>query len=503
MAALGSQVREGFVKCGQQHVLDAWEATAEEAAKASFRSQLQAVSRDLSRFENILKTCLPQAAKEASAATAQAAAAQGPAREPPEDACISRLADRRPDLVQRWRALGYEAMRRGQYAVLLLAGGQGTRLGSADPKGCYDVGLPSRKSLFQLQAERLLRTQQLSRVGVEADASSGAPCPPIPWYIMTSDATHEATRDFFQRHAYFGLEPSQVLFFQQGMLPSVTPEGKMILETPSKIAMNPDGNGGLYPALQREGMLADMAARGVRHVNCYCVDNVLAKVADPVFVGYCIEKGATCGAKVLAKRGPHEKVGAFVQPVAAAPARDAGEAGAAGARAEGADGGQVSASAAASQACQGLEVIEYSELGQEMAEALDPVTGQLRFQWANICMHYFHTDFLRDVLQWPSSRRFHIAQKKIPSAAGLVDAIKFEQFIFDPFPNCRNFALFEVCRPCQMPWDTFQPLLITHILEPSEGTVLAPQVMSHYTWQLVGMGSPFLFRNMVLVTPYS
>lgn len=308
-----------------------------------------------------------------------------------------------------WTQAGFKLIAEGKVAVLLLAGGQGTRLGSSAPKGCYDIGLPSHKSLFQLQAERLIRVQQLA-----ADATYGKGCAvrhPIRWYIMTSPSTDTPTQDHFTKHQHFGLDPTQLFFFQQGQMPCLTPEGKVIMASSHSLAKAPDGNGGVYLALAKSGALANMQSHGIEAVDCFAVDNALIKPADPLFIGHCYTQQTDCGARVVAKAYPEEKVGVFARRGAH------------------------------------VEVVEYSEMDPEEAASVDPGTGELRYAWSNVCMHYFTTDFLASMAdKLKQQGQYHIAHKKIPSKDGPVQGVKLELFIFDTFPMAQQVTLMEVAR---------------------------------------------------------
>ncbi|XP_051134430.1 UDP-N-acetylglucosamine diphosphorylase 1-like isoform X2 [Andrographis paniculata] len=332
--------------------------------------------------------------------------------EPVPESNVSTVENRTMEEREKWWKMGLKAILEGKLGVLLLSGGQGTRLGSSDPKGCFNIGLPSGKSLFQLQAERILRVQMLAAQSVNEDAGS-ARVTPIHWYIMTSPFTDEATRKFFENHKYFGLEADQVTFFQQGTIPCVSRDGRFIMETPYKVAKSPDGNGGVYLALKSSGLLEDMAMRGIKYLDCYGVDNALVRVADPTFLGYFIEAGVASAAKVVRKAYPQEKVGVFVQR---------------------GKGGPVS-------------VVEYSELDQSLASEINQGTGRLRYCWSNVCLHMFTLDFLNQVANGlEKDSIYHLAEKSIPSIHGHTVGFKLEQFIFDAFPYAPSTALFEVVR---------------------------------------------------------
>ncbi|KAJ6942771.1 UDP-N-acetylglucosamine diphosphorylase 2-like [Populus alba x Populus x berolinensis] len=323
---------------------------------------------------------------------------------------VSTVEDRTIEERERWWKMGLKAISDGKLAVVLLSGGQGTRLGSSDPKGCFNIGLPSGKSLFQLQAERILCVQRLAAQALSEGSGSSVS---IHWYIMTSPFTHDSTRFFFENHKYFGLEADQVTFFQQGTIPCVSKDGRFIMETPFRVAKAPGGNGGVYSALKYSKLLEDMASRGIKYVDCYGVDNALVRVADPAFLGYFIDKGVAAAAKVVRKAYPQEKVGVFVRQGKGGP----------------------------------LTVVEYSELDQSLASAVNQQTGRLRFCWSNVCLHMFSLDFLNQVANGlEKDSIYHLAEKRIPSIHGDTMGLKLEQFIFDAFPYAPSTALFEVPR---------------------------------------------------------
>jgi len=282
----------------------------------------------------------------------------------------------------------------------------------------YDIGLTSGKTLFCLIAEKIRKLIQLSEANDDIESKNTVGPVRVPLYIMTSPMNDKTTREYFETNEYFGLPPDDVLFFSQGTLPCLSPCGRILMESQSKCAMAPDGNGGVYPAMERCGIISDMTSRGIEHIHAFAIDNALTKPADPTFVGYCIAEKADCGNKVLWKAGPHEKVGVIAEM----------------------DG----------KPC----VVEYSILSKDMTEMVDD-DNKLIYGAANVCNHYYNLSFLKDRVLPKLGSMYHIADKKIPvwneemgaaAAPSTNNGIKLESFIFDVFPLSSSMAMLEVDR---------------------------------------------------------
>ncbi|KAJ5580171.1 uncharacterized protein N7459_006156 [Penicillium hispanicum] len=343
--------------------------------------------------------------------------------EPLPEVATASILDSDPADIQKWYDAGLKQVAENNVAVVLMAGGQGTRLGSSAPKGCFDIGLLSEKSLFQLQAERIAKLQELAK------KTHGVESPVIPWYIMTSGPTRKPTEEFFEKNKYFGLDKNNVTIFEQGVLPCISNEGKILLESKGKVAVAPDGNGGIYLAIVTSGVREDMRRRGIKHIHTYGVDNCLVKVADPVFIGFSAAKDVDIATKVVRKRNATESVGLILQK-----------------------NGKP-------------DVVEYSEIDKETAEAKDPKQPDvLKFRAANIVNHYYSFRFFESIENWSHKLPHHVARKKIPCVnpengesvkPEKPNGIKLEQFIFDVFPltPLDKFASIEVRRE-----DEFSPL---------------------------------------------
>lgn len=311
--------------------------------------------------------------------------------------------------------VGLQAIANSEVAAVTLAGGQGTRLGYNGPKGMFVLPqMNGDKSLFQLFAERLLKLKELAASATSKNMSDIH----LPWYIMTSPINDQITREFFAKHNDFDLD---VIFFEQSMLPCLDMTGKIILESKGRVSMAPNGNGGIWTQLAHNNakLAHDMKSIGIKYMHVFSVDNALARPADPLFIGYCINESADCGNKVLWKSHALEKVGVIAEI----------------------DGNP--------------HIIEYSDMSEDMCAMVNDETGKLVFGAGNICNHFFDFQFVMDKIISDSSIEYHIAKKKIPYVdhttgeivkPSIKNGIKLETFIFDVFPLSQRMAIINVNR---------------------------------------------------------
>lgn len=299
-------------------------------------------------------------------------------------------------------AAGIDAIKRSEVAAVLLAGGMGTRLGLDGPKGSCQVGINRSLFIFEQLINNLLDVTNAANAYV-------------PLYIMTSDKNDEATRSFFEEHNYFGYPKSEIFFFKQAMAPAVDYNGKLLLEAPGKLATSPNGNGGWFLSMEKSGALADAKKRGVKWFNCFAVDNVLQRIADPVFIGATILEGCDSGGKVVKKADSYEKVGVLCL-----------------------EDGRPS-------------IVEYYEMGQEMAESVDE-NGELTYRFGVILNYLFSVDKLEKLTK--ERMPLHIVEKKIPyidESENLIkpeepNGYKFETLILDMVHMMDKCLSFEVVR---------------------------------------------------------
>lgn len=398
-------VEELLKKYGQEHLLQFWDELNDDK-RTRFAKEL--LSIDFERVKKLADDALQELKNTQSENLHSRLVKKDENLEPLPTDVVGKISTSSQEQIDEWNDAGLKQISEGAVGVVLLAGGQGTRLGVSYPKGMYNVGLPSAKTLYQLQAERVKKVQNLAKAKFGTESN-------IRWYIMTSDATLKETKKFFEANDHFGLEASNVIFFEQYLLPCLTFEGKMMLSSKASLAQSPDGNGGLYRALKSTNMLKDFEDNGIKHIYVYCVDNILVKVADPVFIGFCAKKNLECGNKVIEKVEPNEAVGVVCK------IKDK------------------------------YQVVEYSEILPTTAEKRKE-DGSLMFNASNICIHYFSTDFLHKICSdHLTDLPHHIAKKKIPhidESGKLVtptspNGMKLEKFVFDVFPFSSKFGVLE------------------------------------------------------------
>lgn len=294
--------------------------------------------------------------------------------------------------------LGETLIRKGEYAVVTMAGGQGTRLGHTGPKGTFKLDVYGKgKYLFEILSENLKEANRKYNTI-------------IPWYIMTSKENNEETQSFLEKNNYFGYDKEFVTLFAQGELPLVDVDGKLLLNKEMKIKEASDGNGGVFSSLRSTGMLADMKERNIKWIFIGGVDNAILKMADTTLLGMAIEKGVQIASKSVVKVSPQERVGVFCKM-----------------------NGHP-------------KVIEYTELPEEMAEETDN-NGELKYGESHIMCNLFSIDAIEKISKEPLM--YHSAFKKnsyidengkeiIPEEQ---NSYKFESFIFDAFEFFDDIAI--------------------------------------------------------------
>lgn len=297
---------------------------------------------------------------------------------------------------------GAELIRQGKVGAVLLAGGMGTRLGSDNPKGMYNIGITRELFIFECLINNLLDV--VRKVGA-----------PIKLFIMTSDKNHEATVAFFEEKNYFGYDKTQVHFFMQDMAPATDFDGKVFMETKSRMATSPNGNGGWFSSMKRGGLLTVINEAGIEWLNVFAVDNVLQRIADPCFIGAAAEGGYAVGSKVIKKASPDERVGVMCL-----------------------EDGRPS-------------IVEYYELSDEMRDQLDE-NGEPAYNYGVILNYLFREKDLEALAE--RTLPLHIVKKKINHIDADGNAVipeaengfKYENLVLDMINMLESCIPFEVVR---------------------------------------------------------
>lgn len=303
---------------------------------------------------------------------------------------------------EKYEKIGIEKIKSGKLAVVTMAGGQGTRLGHKGPKGTFDLGLDSHKSIFEILTDTI--NEARNKYGVN-----------IPWYIMTSEDNDAETQEFFNKNNYFGYPKEYVSFFKQGKLPMVNEEGKILIDEHGKIKEASDGHGGIFQSMRKDGVLFDLKSRNIEWVFIGGVDNVLVKPVDPILIGLACDRGVEAAGKSIIKASPSEKVGVFCK-----------------------HNGKPS-------------VIEYSEISQEMAEETT-ADGELKYAESHILCNLFSVNAIDKIST--EKLPYHKAHKKatyIDENGKVIvpdkpNAYKFEAFLFDAFESLNDIIVLRVKR---------------------------------------------------------
>ena len=375
-----TEAKAKLEKYGQEHVLKYYDELS-EAQKEALLEQIAAT--DMS----ILDSCRHREELAKKGVISPLAAMQ-----------LSEIKEKEEEFTK----VGLDAIRAGKVGAVLLAGGMGTRLGSDNPKGMYNVGLTRELYIFECLINNLLEVVR------QADTW-------IHLFVMTSDKNNDATISFLKEHKFFGYQEEYVHFFEQEMAAATDYSGKIYLEEKGKLSTSPNGNGGWFISMKNAGLLDFVEKQGIEWMNVFAVDNVLQRIADPCFVGATIEKNCTVGAKVVRKNAPDEKVGVMCL-----------------------EDGRPS-------------IVEYYELTEDLMNARDE-NGDPAYNFGVILNYLFYVPELIRI----SDRQLplHIVEKKIPylnEAGDLVkpeapNGYKFENLVLDMIHQMSSCLPFEVVR---------------------------------------------------------
>ena len=375
-----SQAKEKLEKYGQEHILKYYE-TLSEKEQAALLDQIDATDME------ILEACRHR-------------------EELTRRGVITPLSVMQLDQIEENRAsftnTGIEAIREGRVGAVLLAGGMGTRLGSDDPKGMYNVGLTRKLYIFECLINNLMDVVRQAGTYIHL-------------FVMTSDKNNDATISFLKEHEFFGYKEEYVHFFKQEMSAATDRQGKIYLEEKGKTSTSPNGNGGWFVSLKKAGLIGFLQREGIQWLNVFAVDNVLQRIADPCFIGATIQRGCVVGAKVVKKNAPDEKVGVICL-----------------------EDGRPS-------------VVEYYELTEELMNARD-ANGDPAYYFGLILNYLFSTDELLRVSE--KNLPLHIVEKKIPCLdeegnpmkPEEPNGYKYENLVLDMIHQMSSCLPFEVVR---------------------------------------------------------
>lgn len=375
-----NEIRDKLIQYGQIHVLNFWEGLS-EAEQAELSEQIENTDFDI--IENSINSINSET-----------------------NGVISPIGVLSVDEIEadkeKYYETGLRAIKAGKVAAVLLAGGMGTRLGSDNPKGMYDIGITHSVYIFERLIENLMETVARAECYIHL-------------FIMTSEKNNDATVEFFKNNDYFGYPSDYVHFFVQEMASATDYNGKVYMEEKSRIATSPNGNGGWYVSLKKAGLDKVIEANDIQWLNVFAVDNVLQRIADPCFVGATIEQQCVCGAKVIRKVDRDEKVGVLC-----------------------------------------LEdnhpsIIEYYELTDEMKDALDD-KGEPAYNFGVILNYLFGVQELDEIVA--QKLPLHIVEKKIPYinengepvSPDEPNGYKYETLILDMIKMLDSCCAYEVIR---------------------------------------------------------